>query len=150
VLLAIILLATWAMFPFCVWFPASVGGPGKSHDVTYAVVGVMIMIVIATALVASQRQDNARVRLLRNLAVAAVISTVASFLLGLDIRYPILDLPIPHVLAPALGVDGEFAYDADVFELFCEMWLCVAAVTGAVALVLYNLFKRWANRPATR
>ena len=132
------------------WFPASVGASGESHEVTYVVVGVMIMVVIAMALVASQKQDGARIRLLRNLAVAAVISTVASILLGLDIRYPTLDVPIPHALAPALGVDGESAYDADVFEIFCEIWLCVAAVTGAVALVLRNLSKRWTNRPATR
>jgi hypothetical protein len=149
-LLAIILLAMWAIFPFFVWFPASVGAPGESHDVTCAVVVVMVVIVIAMASVASQKQDGARIRLLRNLAVMAVIGTVASFLLGLDIRYPTLDVPTPHVLAPALGVDGESAYDADVFEIYCEIWLCVAAVTGAVAFVLRNLSKRWSNRPATR
>ena len=81
-------------------------------------------------------------RLLRNVAVIAAIGTVATFLLGLDIRFPKIEIPTPHVLASALGVDGESAYDADIFEIYCELWLCVTGIVGAIILVARRMPRR--------
>jgi hypothetical protein len=147
-MLAIILLTTWGILPFFVWFPASVGTP--SNDITYGIIGVMAAIVIAITSVAYQTRNGARIRLLRYVAVIAAISTAASFLLAMDIRFPKFEIPTPHVLASALGVDGEIAYDADVFEIYCELWLCVAGVVAAVILVMRKMFKRLRNKRAAR
>jgi hypothetical protein len=46
-----------------------------------------------------------------------------------------------------LGVDGESAYDADVFELYCELWLCVGGIIGAVTVVLRKLSSHRLMRP---
>src|ERR1700752_4241340 len=91
VVLAIILLTTWGILPFFVGFPASVGTP--SNDITYGIIGVMAAIVIAMASVACQKRNGARIRLLRYVAVIAAISTVASFLLAMDIRFPRFEFP---------------------------------------------------------
>jgi len=147
-MLGIIVFTTWAILPFAVWFPARVGTPGEPHDSAVVVVGVMAASVIAMASIASQLRGSARIRLLRNVVVIAAISTVASFLLGLDIRFPKVEIPTPHVLATALGVDGESAYEADVFEIYCELWLCVAGIVGTVIFVGLRMSKRAARRPA--
>jgi hypothetical protein len=135
VLLLIIVLTAWAILPFVVCFPTRVGSPGKPRDSGVFVVGVALAILIAMASIASQLRDAPRTRLLRKVAVTAAISTVASFLLGLDIRFPKVEIPIPHVLGHALGVDGELAYDAAIFEIYCELWLCVAGIVGALIFV---------------
>jgi len=134
-----ILLATWALLPFFALFPSRVGAPDQALDVGFATACVVAIIVIAIPLVLSQKQDRARIRLLRNLAIIAVTSMVATLLLRLDIRFPKFYIRTPHILAPMLGVDGESAYDADVFELYCELWLCVGGIIGAVTVVLRKL-----------
>jgi hypothetical protein len=142
-----IVLTTWAILPFVALFPTWVGfgSRGEPHDITVVVVGVLVAIVIAMASIASQMRDAARVRLLRNVAVFTAISTVASFLLGFLLRLDIpFGIPIPHILGPALGTDGESAYDAGVFEAYCELWLCVAGIVGTVIFV-----GRWMSRRTT-
>lgn len=62
--------------------------------------------------------------------LAALTSIVASELLRLDIQYPVFEIPTPHILAPLLRADGEIAYDADVFEIYCEIWVSVALMVG--------------------
>jgi hypothetical protein len=135
VLLGIIVLTTWAILPFVLCFPTRVGSPGKPRDSAVMVLGVAVAILIAMASIASQLPDTPRNRLLRKVAVIAAISTVASFQLGLDIRFPKVEIPIPHVLGHALGVDGELAYDAAIFEIYCELWLSVAGIVGALIFV---------------
>jgi hypothetical protein len=147
VTLVTILLATWALLPFFVLFPSQIGAPSQALDFDFVVVCVMAIIVIAITFVASRKQDPARIRLLRNLAIIAVTSTVASLLLSLDIRFPKFYIRTPHILTPMLGVDGESAYDADVFELYCELWLCVGGIIGAVTVVLRKLSSHRLMRP---
>ena len=69
------------------------------------------------------------------MARLAATSLGASILLGLDVRIPVIEIPTPHVLAPLLQVDGEYAYDADVFEIYCELWLFVAVLFGVAMIV---------------
>ena len=147
VALATILLAMWALLPFFMLFPSQVGAPGQALNVDVVAVCLLATIVIAIVLVASQKQDRTRIRLLRSLAIIAVTSTVAGLLLNLDIRFPKFYVRTPHVLAPILGVDGESAYDADVFELYCELWMCVGGMMGAVTVVLRKLSRHPLARP---
>jgi hypothetical protein len=65
------------------------------------------------------------------------------FRLGSKFRHSFstVEIPTPHVLAPALGVDGESAYGAAIFEIYCELWLCVSAIVGAIILVVRGIYK---------
>lgn len=72
--------------------------------------------------------DEGRSLLLKRLAFFALISIAASEILRLDIQFPVYEIPTPHVLTPLLRADGEEAYDADVFEIYCEIWVFVAAM----------------------
>jgi hypothetical protein len=132
----IVALSTLAVLPFVATFPPSVGRPGNQYDVTFLLLGVMLIFALGVLAVALRATDDGRKRLMRSIAWAAAISITASVLLALDARVPIVEIPTAHILAPLLQVDGESAYDAGVFEIYCELWLFIAALFGIALLVL--------------
>lgn len=130
------MLSALAVLPAAIGFPTRIGRPGNQHDITFLLIGVVLLFVLGVLTFAFQQSEDGQKCLLRTMARLAGISLGASVLLGLDVRIPVIEVPTPHVLAPLLQVDGEYAYDADVFEIYCELWLAVTALLGVVMLFL--------------
>lgn len=135
-LTVIAVLSVLTILPAAVGFPTRIGRPGSQHDITFLLIGIVLLFALGVLAFAFQQSEDTRKSVLRMMARLAAISLGASVLLGLDVRVPVIEIPTPHVLAPLLQVDGEYAYDADVFEIYCEIWLFVAAFLGIVMLVL--------------
>jgi hypothetical protein len=135
-LTVIAVLSALTVLPVVIGFPTRIGRPGSQHDITFLLIGIVLLFDLGMLAFAFKKSADARKCVLRTMARLAAISLSASILLGLDVRIPVIEIPTPHVLAPLLQVDGEYAYDADVFEIYCELWLFVAALFGVAMLVL--------------
>ncbi len=126
VLLSIWALSAIALLPFAMGFPSIVGSPGQGMDISVVLLILPLVVGAIAAAIGGRMKALRRRDLLKNAALAAGISFAASLLLKLDVRFPLIEIPTPHLLVRRLGVDGESAYDADVFEIYCEIWLVVA------------------------
>lgn len=131
---AVAILGLVAIVGFFVGFPTRVGTPG--HDITIHLLLALSSIVIAVTCVAAFKGAKRRHQILRVLSVLAVISVVASLLMHLFQRGLVQTSPA-HVLGPLLRVDGQFAFEAAEFEVYCELWLCAAALVGGAIFVVW-------------
>jgi hypothetical protein len=68
-------------------------------------------------------------------------AVVADILLKLDIVYPYFEVPTPNVIGPLFHLDGESHYDADLLELWLELWL-------ALLVLVFGI--RWAYRRSAK
>ena len=73
--------------------------------------------------------------LLPLLAIAAVLTLLTKFAMN---RLPatLLDRVATDYIASLFGLDGEFAYDAALFEMWCELWLCFALTACAIGWII--------------
>jgi hypothetical protein len=119
----IAVLSMIAILPAAVRFPTQIG----LHDITPLLLGlVLIFDASMLALAARRRGRNAKV-VLNFVARLAVIS-VGAVLLMKFVRYPRFNVPSAQALTTVMHLDGGAAYDADVFELYGELWLFVAGL----------------------
>jgi hypothetical protein len=103
---------------------------------------VLVPILVGIlAYVAYRRSAAPRLKILRGTLAAAGLSVGASIILRLLPSYPIVDMPIPGVVAPVFGLDGGSAYDADLYEVWCEIWIALAAVFICLRYLVH--WTRW-------
>lgn len=126
-LAGIVVLGIVAILPVVFGFPPTIGPP-PGHDITFVLLAIVVLFAVWLMALAIRTPDEGRSLLLKRLAFFALISIAASEILRLDIQFPVYEIPTPHVLTPLLRADGEEAYDADVFEIYCEIWVFVAAM----------------------
>ena len=122
------ILATLFLLPAAVAFPGIVGLFSNQIVTGPYIVGVVAVFDIAVLVVAWLQGDHVTSKLLRVMAKLTIVSLLAAFVLGFDERYSVMDIPNPHMLGGWLGVDGQYAYEADIFEIYCEIWVVLAAI----------------------
>ncbi|MDR3528680.1 MAG: hypothetical protein P4L57_15525 [Rhizomicrobium sp.] len=132
---AVAILAFIAVAGFLVGFPSRVGMPG--YDITIPLLLAVFLIVGGITCVAGYRDRNGRRRMLRLVSVLAGISIVASFLLHLFQR-GVIEVSPAHLLGPMLKLDGQYAFEAAEFEVYCELWLCAAAIMCAAVVLVWG------------
>ena len=65
------------------------------------------------------------------LAVVAVLNVLTK--LGMThLPSTLLDRVPIGFIASLFGLDGEYAYDAAIYEVWCQLWLCLALFTCAI------------------
>lgn len=123
-------------------FPAVVNvghGPQDISSLLIAIVAAFVVTVLALAIV----RPVLRQIIIGYLGWTSIISILTTILLRADELLLQADLPgffvpTPQILAPLLRLDGELAYDAGMFEAYCVLWLCLAALL-LVALRLRDI-----------
>ena len=108
--------------PPILFFPNMIGNPGHPIDVTGYLVAVVIAFPIVVLIAFGVLPIGGRRIALDILKVVALCSFVSLLICYLDARFPVIEIPIPHLLSRMLSLDGEFAYDADVFEIWSELF----------------------------
>ena len=146
--IALFVVSAIALLPFIAGFPDRVGPP-PGLDTTMVRLILLLVFSTATVVFAMQRPYQARLASLKLFAALAVIGLIAAELLRLDIRFPVVEIPTPHVLVSLLRLDGGPAYDADVLEIYCELWLATAAVAGLLYLTFIFIQLRRTRHPLT-
>jgi hypothetical protein len=67
---------------------------------------------------------NSRILVLTTVGATLALGT------GLIVRnlppFTVFEIPTPNVIGPAFQLDGELAYDAGMYELWCEIWLVLS------------------------
>jgi hypothetical protein len=134
---AIAFLAFIAIAGFFVGFPSRIGSPGHDHYIIVPLLLALCSIVVAISAVAGRCEADDRRRILFLVSVLAGISVLASVLLGLA-AHGVINIPPAHLLGPLLSLDGQYAFEAAEFEVYCELWLCAAAFVGAVIFAFWS------------
>jgi hypothetical protein len=136
------ILTTLVLLPAAVEFPGVIG-PFSNQIVTGPyVISTIIVFDVAVLFVAWLQSGRVTENISRIMAKLAVVSVLAGCALSVDERYSVIDIPIPHLLGAWLRVDGQYAYEADVFEIYCAIWVAIGTTLWAsLALGLLLLRK---------
>lgn len=136
------LLVGLGIAPLFILFPRMPGGSAldPSHDPTPK----PVVFWLGTALVGglAGALDGAA----RPLYRAAAVLLGASLLSIPAMRLALMSgLPFPHGLATGLGLDGEYAMEADLYEIWLVAWL---ACLGLIVLAWHRLVRVLRRRRA--
>jgi hypothetical protein len=129
------------IIPPAILFPKMVGPPGRPVDLTLCLGLVVLASPFVVQIVVSVVPFCWREILLEILKSSAACSIVSFLLCSTDIRFPVVEVPTPHLLSRLLRLDGEFSYDADVFEI----WLGIFALMLFTSFGLRRLFQSRAS-----
>jgi len=77
-----------------------------------------------------------RLRILGWAATGAGLALSTSTIVGHFPPYTAFRVPIPNIVGPVFHLDGEAAYDAGMYELWCEAWLALALITIGLFFVV--------------
>lgn len=127
-------LSALAIVPIIVGFPRIVGR--SEYDISVFLVGIVLAFCAGVFVLALRGTDESQKRLMARMAILAAITITAGQIMGLNRRFSIFVMPIPHVLGPLLHAQGESAFDAAEFELYCEYWAIIAVLASIVLILL--------------
>jgi hypothetical protein len=139
---SVALLLGIGLAPLFILFPRLPGGSAfdPSHDPTLKPVALWLGTALIGGLAGAL--DGAA----RPLYLAAALILGASLLSIPAMRLALLSgLPFPHGLATWLGLDGEYAMEADLYEIWLVAWL---ACLGLIVLVRYRFVQVLRQRQA--
>ncbi len=110
---------------------------------------LLVPMIVTIILHKAYRSPGVRTRIL----VFTTVGTALTLGTGLIIRnlppFDVFGIPTPNIIAPAFHLDGEEAYDAGMYELWCEIWLAlgflVAFAWGGIRAVAVFFRQRRAH-----
>ncbi|WP_206958122.1 hypothetical protein [Trinickia acidisoli] len=121
------LLSLFVTLPFLFLAPAP---QDDEYGFTFlAIAAIVALLVSWMATRAAGRRRRILFACLCAAALPCIANPLAVRVLG---HFLDLDVLIPDVLAGLFGLDGERAYDAALYELWCELWLLFALPFFAV------------------
>jgi hypothetical protein len=130
-----------AIFPGAVGFPTKIGPPDNALDVRVFTWVSVFFIVTLTGVMAARIADSKKINLLMTVGRLAIVSLLSSLFMWLDVNDPFIELPTPHFIARVFLMDGQFAYEADVFEIYCEIWITIMFIILSI-IFLVRIFRR--------
>lgn len=124
--LLVALLAVFDLTPFVFLLPVP-------ESDSWTITG-LVMIVLAAgylAYLAVKAATPKQRAILPVLAVVAVLNVLTK--IGMNhLPSTLVDRMGTEYIASIFHLDGELAYDAALYEVWCELWLCLALVTCAM------------------
>jgi hypothetical protein len=104
---------------------------------------VIVGMVLFKAYLSSGRT---KLKLLVWMAAGAALSLGTRLIIGFLPPANVFEIPIPNVIGPLLRLHGEAAYDAEMYELWCEVWLALAVLVAGFLIAARFLIVAWRRR----
>lgn len=102
----------------------------------------IVPVVVASLVIwAMCHRWQMRLRVLGWAAISAGLALSTSLIVGNLPPYSVFHIPTPNIIGPAFHLDGEAAYDAGMYELWCEVWFVLALIGTGLFVVAKRNFR---------